>query len=481
MKRTVHFFKIIITLALIAATLCSCLQSENLMSDNVGQQAIQLQASGASHAEYTDNKTALSQADTSVIFSAVQSVLRKFSGSLASSLTEKAASQIKGITVTYPIKSAAIVSTEESAETEAPADTTPDEDEVQQSAPVSLTSPEPETASPETEPEPTVVRTAVNETVYAATNVWLRSDWSDDPVKYVVLEKGDSITRVAVYDNGWSGLSYDNKEVFVKTEYLSTEKPAVVTSQNHWEYSRTGLSISIDKVVTSSKTYFVAKVYTENPGVDIATLFSGSAGTYNSCFSAKETCSTMAKRAGAIFAINGDSVGTRGSSSQWRNTIVIRNGKLWYEDDRTIGSCLAMKNDGELFVYKDKDYTGSKPLDMGVINTWWFDDVPLVINGEVIGALRNGADEYLQPRTAIGQVDKNNFLFIVCDGRGANGSEGIGYKGMARLMVQYGAYTAYILDGGGFSTMYFDGQVINRPCNSGGAERALSDIIYVKK
>ena len=140
-----------------------------------------------------------------------------------------------------------------------------------------------------------------------------------------------------------------------------------------------------------------------------------------------------------------------------------------------------MKNDGELFVYKDKDYTGSKPLDMGVINTWWFDDVPLVINGEVIGALRNGADEYLQPRTAIGQVDKNNFLFIVCDGRGANGSEGIGYKGMARLMVQYGAYTAYILDGGGFSTMYFDGQVINRPCNSGGAERALSDIIYVKK
>ena len=46
-------------------------------------------------------------------------------------------------------------------------------------------------------------------------------------------------------------------------------------------------------------------------------------------------------------------------------------------------------------------------------------------------------------------------------------------------MLEQGCVTAYNLDGGGSSTMYFNGEVINEPSNGG--ERGTSDILYVEK
>ena len=48
---------------------------------------------------------------------------------------------------------------------------------------------------------------------------------------------------------------------------------------------------------------------------------------------------------------------------------------------------------------------------------------------------------------------------------------------LADIMIDLGATTAYNLDGGGSSTMYFNGEVVNSPSNGG--ERATSDILYI--
>ena len=52
---------------------------------------------------------------------------------------------------------------------------------------------------------------------------------------------------------------------------------------------------------------------------------------------------------------------------------------------------------------------------------------------------------------------------------------------MAEVMKSYGVKTAYNLDGGGSSTLYFNGQVINKPTTGGNkiTERAVSDIVYI--
>ena len=48
-------------------------------------------------------------------------------------------------------------------------------------------------------------------------------------------------------------------------------------------------------------------------------------------------------------------------------------------------------------------------------------------------------------------------------------------------MQSLGAQTAYNLDGGGSSTMYFNGNLINNPTTNGRSikERSVSDIVYI--
>lgn len=68
-------------------------------------------------------------------------------------------------------------------------------------------------------------------------------------------------------------------------------------------------------------------------------------------------------------------------------------------------------------------------------------------------------------------------MFVVVDGREEGYSRGVTMTELAQIMVDLGCQVAYNLDGGGSSTMYFNGQVINQPSNGG--ERGTSDILYI--
>ena len=83
------------------------------------------------------------------------------------------------------------------------------------------------------------------------------------------------------------------------------------------------------------------------------------------------------------------------------------------------------------------------------------------------------------PRTAIGIIGEGHLVFVVSDGRTSE-SEGLSLYELAEFMQRLGVQTAYNLDGGGSSTMVYEGQVVNQP-TSGGAvkERAVTDIIYI--
>lgn len=68
----------------------------------------------------------------------------------------------------------------------------------------------------------------------------------------------------------------------------------------------------------------------------------------------------------------------------------------------------------------------------------------------------------------------------LADGRTSE-SEGLTLYQLARVMQDLGCSEAYNLDGGGSTTMYFNGQVINNPTTTGRSikERSVSDIIYI--
>ena len=82
----------------------------------------------------------------------------------------------------------------------------------------------------------------------------------------------------------------------------------------------------------------------------------------------------------------------------------------------------------------------------------------------------------MQPRTAIGQKGPSEYVIIVVDGRSTK-SQGMSCYDLAIEFQKIGCNFAYNLDGGGSSTLYFNGEVINKPSDFNG-ERNISDILY---
>ena len=77
-------------------------------------------------------------------------------------------------------------------------------------------------------------------------------------------------------------------------------------------------------------------------------------------------------------------------------------------------------------------------------------------------------------------IRDRHYLFVVSDGR-TDESAGLSLLQLAEFMKELGVTTAYNLDGGGSSTMYFNGEVINNPTTNGRSikERSVSDIVYI--
>lgn len=85
--------------------------------------------------------------------------------------------------------------------------------------------------------------------------------------------------------------------------------------------------------------------------------------------------------------------------------------------------------------------------------------------------------ETRHPRTAVAKLKDGKFLMITVDGRQAE-STGINLQSLAEILLELGATDAMNLDGGGSTTMFLNGKVVNKPSDKEG-ERKVSDAILV--
>lgn len=76
------------------------------------------------------------------------------------------------------------------------------------------------------------------------------------------------------------------------------------------------------------------------------------------------------------------------------------------------------------------------------------------------------------PRTIVGSFKNDQLLFLVTDGIDESGNSGATLPELQDKLAALGVKDAYNLDGGGSSSLIYDGQVINRP--SDGRLRALA-------
>ncbi len=85
----------------------------------------------------------------------------------------------------------------------------------------------------------------VNETVYAIAKVHIRKKDNVNSKILATLKTGDTVKRIGIGDNGWSKIEYNNKEGYIYTQYISTEKPP--------EAQEIDLNIDPNRKIDSSK------------------------------------------------------------------------------------------------------------------------------------------------------------------------------------------------------------------------------------
>lgn len=189
-----------------------------------------------------------------------------------------------------------------------------------------------------------------------------------------------------------------------------------------------------------------------------------------------DTTSDMAEENNAVLAINGDYYGARQSG------YVIRNGVV-YRNQGSNGEDMVISKDGTLSFISESDTTTDSLIQKQAWQVLSFGPV-LVENGQIAVTENDevGMAMASNPRTAIGTVAKNHYLFVVSDGRTSE-SAGLSLYELANFMKSLGATNVYNLDGGGSSTMVFQGEVVNNPTTNGNkiSERAVSDILYIGK
>ena len=279
--------------------------------------------------------------------------------------------------------------------------------------------------------------------------------------------------------------SYSMLKTFVLAETISTvattststntatasqaAKTATVTDSS---YKDDNISINLTETTVKNTQVYVADI-TVSSSDYLKTAFAQNAFGTNVTAKTSETATYN----NAILAINGDYYGANSTG------YVIRNGVVYRDTVRE------NSNNGDLAIYKDGSFkiiyedqiSAEQLVKDGVVNLLAFGPT-LVENGEIAVGTNEEVGRAMasNPRSAIGIIDENHYIIVVSDGRTSE-SKGLSLYQMAEVMKSYGVKSAYNLDGGGSSTLYFNGQVINKPTTGGNkiSERAVSDIVYI--
>ncbi len=260
----------------------------------------------------------------------------------------------------------------------------------------------------------------------------------------------------------------DAEEVTVSADTTASADSAVISTDT--EYHDGSIDITITEMRVSDTTVYVADVQIADISL-LKTAFAGNTYARN----LTETTSRQASTVGAILAINGDYYGAQESG------YVLRNGVLYRSSARRNTDALVIGTDGHFSIVSESS-TSAEALQSA--NAWQVLTFgpALVEDGEVTVSAGDEVGRSMQsnPRTAIGEIDAGHYLLVVTDGRTSQ-SAGLSLQELAEVMQSLGAKVAYNLDGGGSSTMVFQGRVVNQPTTNGRSiqERGVSDIVYI--
>lgn len=258
-------------------------------------------------------------------------------------------------------------------------------------------------------------------------------------------------------------------EVASSNDYSYEQKETGDITSTDNSYEDDNIKINIKEYRENDTNVYVADVYIEDINY-LKTAFASN--TYGK--NVTDKTSNIAEDVNAILAINGDYYGVQ------EKGYVLKNGKM-YRNSSSGKDDLVIYENGMWEIINEDDISLEELLNKGAYNILSFgpsliknSTISVTTSDEVAKSMRSN------PRTAVGKISTNHYVFVVSDGRTSE-SAGLTLYELANFMKSLGCTYAYNLDGGGSSTMYFNGNVVNNPTTNGNRinERSVSDIVYI--
>ena len=286
-------------------------------------------------------------------------------------------------------------------------------------------------------------------------------------------ETSESTQKVYMNKIAKKGIGIQNKESDTQLSKETAAEPKESTAQSSdTTYKTDDTSITLSTYREYDTNIYVAEVELSK-NAQIETAFAQNSYGKN----VTATTSSMAESSAAILAINGDYYGARD------NGYVIRDGVIYRSSAKADQEDLVIYKDGSMKIINESEIGAQELVDEGAVTVLSFGPA-LVEDGKVSVSQNDEVGKAMasNPRTAIAITEDNKYLFIVSDGR-TDESEGLSLYELATFAASLGAKMVYNLDGGGSSTMYFNGKVVNNPTTNGWdiSERGVSDIVYISK
>lgn len=234
-------------------------------------------------------------------------------------------------------------------------------------------------------------------------------------------------------------------------------------------------SYKSNSIDVSIKTYTVRDTYAKIASYHVADIYvkdvtsirtAAAQGDFGMRY--ERTVKEIADDAGALVAIDGDTY------THVQKSFVIRNGELYRDTPIENTDLCVLYRDGRMETKKWGTFTAQEIIDADPWQVWGFGPALLDEDGhavEISGQLTGH-----NPRAAIGYYEPGHYCFVIVDGRRDGWSEGVRLSALSRLMEDLGCKAAYNLDGGASAEMYWNGEIISKPCGKG---RVISDIIYL--
>ncbi len=259
-----------------------------------------------------------------------------------------------------------------------------------------------------------------------------------------------------------------------------TPTPTIVPTWTENSYVDSNMSVRIDRYREYDSDIYVVDIVLNSADFLKTQISSATRKRYATVSEISAVSDNL------VVSINGDCWYVRNGYSI-KNGVVLRDEISKTTSGITVDAPeqedLVFFADGSARIIREGEVTVDELMEQGAVNLFNFGPT-LIENGEnVLESSYSVMTEKIKgtnPRTAIGVYDDLHYAFVVVDGRTSQ-SNGMSLTKLAAFGMKLGLETFYNLDGGGSSTLYFNGEVINKPCRKKNkiGEQGVTDIVYV--